>query len=129
MAGSIAMSQTASRLEKFEHDLVTFDRSAYTVYNSFEEADATVRKYWRSRTPIERMIALEHIRQLAWGYDDANPPRLPRSPELLQLSVRPLSADRRIRSELPRASSKHKRSRSLDRDESGQRRGSIESTT
>ena len=64
------MPTKSKRRREFEKSLVTFDRTAFQVYNSFEEADDADREYWRSRTPLERMIALEHIRQSAWGYDD-----------------------------------------------------------
>ena len=39
------------------------------VFNSFAEADEADRKYWRAKTPLERMQALEQIRGMAWGYD------------------------------------------------------------
>ncbi|MBC8109095.1 MAG: hypothetical protein H7Z14_21090 [Anaerolineae bacterium] len=73
--------------DSIEDRLTKFDRSVVRVYNSFEDADQADREFWWSRTPVERLIALEHIRGLAWGYDAENPPRLPRSPELLQLQV------------------------------------------
>jgi hypothetical protein len=39
------------------------------VFHSFAEADEADRQYWRSKTPEERMEALEQIRGMAWGYD------------------------------------------------------------
>jgi hypothetical protein len=39
------------------------------VFNSFAEADEADRKFWRAKTPLERMQALERIRGIAWGYD------------------------------------------------------------
>ena len=36
---------------------------------SFAEAEAADQKYWRSRTPDERLAALELSRQIAYGYD------------------------------------------------------------
>ena len=76
-----------ARQTQFERDLTQFDKTAFMTYNSFEEADQADRDYWRSRTPQERLIALEHIRALNYGYaDDAQPrpefQRLYRSHEL-----------------------------------------------
>ncbi len=50
-------------------DFERMDRTAFRSFNSFEEADEHDRQFWRSRTPQERMQALEHIRKWAWGYD------------------------------------------------------------
>ena len=44
------------------------DRSAFTV-TTFESADREDREYWRSRSPEERLAALELSRQIAYGYD------------------------------------------------------------
>lgn len=38
------------------------DRTAFSVFDSFEEADAADAAYWRSRTPAERMAHLELLR-------------------------------------------------------------------
>jgi hypothetical protein len=62
----------------FEDDLCKFDKTAIRTFSSFEEAERVDREYWLSRTPVERMQALEHIRQLAWGYDDQSQPAFPR---------------------------------------------------
>jgi hypothetical protein len=78
-------------------DMLVFDKSTVRVFSSFEEADQAAREYWLLRTPAERMAALEHIRQLAWGYNADSRPKFPRSPELLKLRRRPLSGARRIR--------------------------------
>ena len=43
-------------------------REAFEV-TSFAEAEEADRKYWRSRTPEERLAALELSRQIAYGYD------------------------------------------------------------
>ena len=43
-------------------------RDAFSV-TSLEDADAQDRAYWRSRTPDERLAALELSRQIAYGYD------------------------------------------------------------
>ena len=44
------------------------DRRAFSVV-TFAEAEAADLKYWRSRTPDERLAALELSRQIAYGYD------------------------------------------------------------
>ena len=36
-------------------------------YASFAEADAERRDYWRSRTPLERLVALEELRIRVYG--------------------------------------------------------------
>jgi hypothetical protein len=43
-------------------------RDAFTV-TSLAEADQEDLAYWRSRTPDERLAALELSRQIAYGYD------------------------------------------------------------
>jgi hypothetical protein len=45
------------------------DRSAFRVDDLASESDE--RSYWRSRTPEERMEALELLRQIIYGYDPA----------------------------------------------------------
>lgn len=49
-------------------DQARVDRRAFAV-TSFEEAERADRAYWRSRTPDERLEALELCRQMAYGYD------------------------------------------------------------
>jgi len=44
------------------------DRTAFQV-TSFAEAERADREYWRSRTPDERLAALELSRQITYGYD------------------------------------------------------------
>jgi hypothetical protein len=43
------------------------DRTAFSVFDSFEEADAADAAYWRSRTPAERMAHLELLRRINYG--------------------------------------------------------------
>ena len=45
-------------------------RDAFCI-TSLEEADKDDSTYWRSRTPDERLAALELSRQIAYGYDPA----------------------------------------------------------
>ena len=47
---------------------VDVDRRAFAVVE-LAQADEIDREYWRSRTPEERLEALELSRQIAYGYD------------------------------------------------------------
>jgi CMP-2-keto-3-deoxyoctulosonic acid synthetase len=49
----------------------------FGAYQSFAEADAELRAYWQSRTPQERMEALEELRILNYGEATINS-RIPR---------------------------------------------------
>jgi hypothetical protein len=49
-------------------DEARVNRQAFEVA-SFAEAEEADREYWRSRTPDERLEALELSRQIAYGYD------------------------------------------------------------
>jgi len=49
-------------------DEARVNRQAFAV-TSFAEAEEADRQYWRSRTPDERLAALELSRQIAYGYD------------------------------------------------------------
>jgi hypothetical protein len=49
-------------------DEARVNRHAFEV-TSFAEAEEADRQYWRSRTPDERLEALELSRQIAYGYD------------------------------------------------------------
>ena len=49
-------------------DKAFVDRTAFSVA-TFAEAEKADRDYWRSRTPDERLAALELSRQIAYGYD------------------------------------------------------------
>jgi hypothetical protein len=64
---------------------VRMDKSAFTVFSSFEEADAADRAYWHSKTPLERLEALELMRQSAYGYEDPTTRRLERVLEVARL--------------------------------------------
>ena len=41
----------------------------FGAYDNFSQADAELRAYWRSRTPQERMEALEALRILHYGQE------------------------------------------------------------
>ena len=47
---------------------VPLDRRAFNVV-TLAEADRADQEYWRSRTPEERLEALELTRQITYGYD------------------------------------------------------------
>jgi hypothetical protein len=49
-------------------ELPRLDRSAFSV-SSFQEAEREDRLYWASKTPEERLAALEQMRQIVYGYD------------------------------------------------------------
>jgi hypothetical protein len=46
------------------------DKTALSVL-SFDEAAEEDRKFWQSKTPEERLTALELLRQIHYGYDPA----------------------------------------------------------
>ncbi|HEY7750660.1 MAG TPA: hypothetical protein VH917_00075 [Ignavibacteriaceae bacterium] len=50
-------------------NLLKFDKTSFSV-TSLEDADSDV-KYWHSRTPEERLLAVEFLRQMMYGYDPA----------------------------------------------------------
>jgi hypothetical protein len=55
----------------------------FGAYKDFAEAEAELRAYWRSRTPQERMEALEELRLSNYGQEavDARVPRIFGVPE------------------------------------------------
>jgi hypothetical protein len=65
-------------------DEIRLDKTAFQVFSSFKDADAADRVYWHSRTPEERLLAVELMRQSAYGYDPATA-RLQRVLEITQL--------------------------------------------
>jgi hypothetical protein len=48
-------------------DSVRFDRSAVVAAGLHDESDE--REYWHSKSPSERLAALELMRQVIYGYD------------------------------------------------------------
>jgi len=48
----------------------TLDRNAFSVV-SLDEQDEDEKRYWRSKTPHQRLEAVELTRQLLYGYDPA----------------------------------------------------------
>ncbi len=63
-------------------DLAELDRSAFRIDSL--TADSDERAYWGSKTPIERLEALEFLRQINYGYDSATA-RLQRVLEIAEL--------------------------------------------
>jgi hypothetical protein len=49
----------------------------FGAYQSFAEADAELRAFWQSRTPLERLEALEELRIANYGEETINA-RIPR---------------------------------------------------
>jgi hypothetical protein len=60
------------------------DRTAFTVFSSFEEADRKDKEYWLSRTPQERLQHMELLRRINHG--SAATTRLQR---VLEIAERP----------------------------------------
>ncbi|MEO7659591.1 MAG: hypothetical protein ABIV48_08250, partial [Pyrinomonadaceae bacterium] len=60
------------------------DKSQVRVFSTFEESDAADREYWHSKSPAERLEALELMRQSAYGYDDSTTSRLQRVLEIVR---------------------------------------------
>jgi hypothetical protein len=65
---------------KTQEELLKVDRTAFVV-TSLRESDE--KEYWLSKTPLERLQALELMRQIIYGYDPATA-RLQRVLEITQ---------------------------------------------
>jgi hypothetical protein len=52
-----------------EDEPAQIDRTAFSVTTLSEQSDN--RDYWQSRTPEERLAAVEQLRQLTYDYDPA----------------------------------------------------------
>jgi hypothetical protein len=59
------------------------NKTAFSVGSLFDESDE--KSYWLSRTPAERMQAVELMRQIIYGYDPSTT-RLQRVLEITQRS-------------------------------------------
>ena len=66
---------------KTQEELLKVDRTSFVV-TSLHESDE--KEYWLSKTPEERLQALELMRQIVYGYDPATA-RLQRVLEIAQL--------------------------------------------
>ena len=50
-------------------DTFKINKATFSVLSSFEEAYEADKAYWHSKTPQERLEALELMRQVNYGYD------------------------------------------------------------
>ena len=54
-----------------ENEFPKLDKTIFSVFSSFEEADKADEKYWLSKTPQERLYYTELLRKLnLWIYGD-----------------------------------------------------------
>lgn len=65
-------------------DESSVDRSTFSV-SSFSEAEEEDKAHWLSRTPQERLVALEQMRQINYAYD----PVSDRIQRTLEIAERP----------------------------------------
>lgn len=63
-------------------DAPKLDRNAFSVGSLYDESDE--KAYWQSKTPMERLEAMELMRQIHYGYDPATE-RLQRFFEVVEL--------------------------------------------
>ena len=66
-------------------DTLKVDKKTFSVLSSFEEAAEVDKAYWHSKTPQERMEALELMRQINYGYNPITE-RLQRVLEVAELT-------------------------------------------
>ncbi len=64
-------------------DTLRMDRSTLSVTSLFDESDE--KRYWLSKTPHERLEAVEWMRQINYGYDPTTT-RLQRVLEVARLT-------------------------------------------
>jgi hypothetical protein len=64
-------------------DFPKLQRTAFTVASSFDQSDE--KSYWLSKTPYERLEAVELMRRIIYGYDPSTT-RLQRVLEITQRS-------------------------------------------
>jgi len=60
---------TKSASERSLGGAYRLDRSIVSVGGAFDESDE--KAFWLTRTPLERLEALEYLREIAFGYDPA----------------------------------------------------------
>jgi hypothetical protein len=77
------MTKQSESQDEIDTGQPSLDRSDPTVFTSSAEGETANRAYWHSRTPQERLAALELMRQKAYGYDPATA-RLQRVLEITQ---------------------------------------------
>ena len=54
-----------------KNKLPKLDKTAFSV-STLEQNNEDEKAYWLSKTPYERLDALETMRQIVYGYDPAN---------------------------------------------------------
>ena len=64
-------------------DIVKMDKSVFLIVSLPEESDK--KEYWHSKTPYERLAAVELMRQINYGYDPTTT-RLQRVLEVARLT-------------------------------------------
>ena len=72
------------------------DDAAFEEIKLAVETGVTDRAFWQSRTPDERIAAMELMRQRAYGYDEHSMPKLQKVIEIVDLKkyhAQPESAD------------------------------------
>lgn len=47
---------------------IKLDKTKFSVSDSFDNSDE--KDYWLSRTPQERLLHIERLRRIAYGYDE-----------------------------------------------------------
>ena len=47
---------------------IKLDKTKFSISNSFDNSDE--KEYWFSRTPQERLLHVERLRRIAYGYDE-----------------------------------------------------------
>jgi hypothetical protein len=47
---------------------IRLDKTKISVSNSFDNSEE--KEYWLSRTPQERLLHVERLRRIAYGYDE-----------------------------------------------------------
>jgi len=57
-------------LDKNSNKLPKLDKTAFSV-STLKQNDEDEKAYWLSKTPYERLDALETMRQIIYGYDPA----------------------------------------------------------
>ena len=65
-------------------DEVRIEKSAVTAFTSFEQADDADRAHWRNASTPDRLLALELMRQSAYGYNGPATPGLQRVLEIVR---------------------------------------------
>lgn len=50
---------------------IRLDKTKISVSNSFDNTEE--KEYWWSRTPQERLLHVERLRRIAYGYDENSP--------------------------------------------------------